>query len=331
MVALRANERVKRILWRLFAFFGSMLLLSVVVFCFSRWAPGDPLQSFYGDAVDSMSASELAAARHRLGLDASLPVQYLRWLQNALSGNFGLSLKYKRPALEVVRPLLGNTLALGLTSYLLVFALATLLAVVCALHEGSRLDRLICRVGTALYYLPSFWLGIVLILVFSVRLRWLPSSGAYDIGQAGSVLDRIRHLILPLTVMVVSHLWYYAYMIRSKLLDELRRDYILLAKAKGLTRREIVWGHTLRNVAPTIVSTMAVSVPHILSGTYVAEAVFSYPGVGALAIESAKYHDYNLLMLLTLLTGAVVLLSSIVAQALNERLDPRMQETEVSP
>ena len=119
-------------------------------------------------------------------------------------------------------------------------------------------------------------------------------------------------------------------MIRGKLLDELRQDYVLLAKGKGLTNRQIVWKHCLRNVAPTIVSIMAISIPHVLSGTYIAEAVFNYPGIGALSIESAKYHDYNLLMLLVLITGALVILSSIAAQTVNEVIDPRMKETGVS-
>ena len=277
-----------------------------------------------------MTSEELSAARTRLGLDAPLATQYVRWIGNAFHGDFGLSLKYKKPAMDVVSPLIGNTLILGFTSYLLVFLLATLLAVACALHEDSLPDRLICKIGTAIYYLPSFWLGVVLILIFSIHLKWFPSSGAYDIGRAGDILNRLRHIVLPLLVMVVSHLWYYAYMIRGKLLDELRQDYVLLAKGKGLTNRQIVWKHCLRNVAPTIVSIMAISIPHVLSGTYIAEAVFNYPGIGALSIESAKYHDYNLLMLLVLITGALVILSSMAAQTVNEVIDPRMKETGVS-
>lgn len=321
---------LKKTLSRLLGFVLTMLILSVVAFVFARCAPGDPLQSFYGDAVESMSTQELTAARTRLGLDAPLTTQYIRWVGNALQGDFGLSLKYKMPAMAVVYPLLGNTLLLGGTAYLLVFLLATLLAVACALHEDTFADRLICRIGTAVYYLPAFWLGVVFILIFSVQLKWLPSSGAYDIGKAGDLLNRIQHLVLPVSVLIISHLWYYAYMIRNKLLDELRQDYVLLAKAKGLTNRQIVWKHCLRNVAPTIVSIMAISIPHVLGGTYIAEAVFHYPGIGALSIESAKYHDYNLLMLLVLITGALVFLSSMAAQAINEMVDPRMKETGVS-
>ncbi|MCD7868208.1 MAG: ABC transporter permease [Clostridiales bacterium] len=303
-----------------------IFVLSMAVFALARLAPGDPLQSFYGDAVDTMTQEQLDAARARLGLDQSIAVQYVRWIYNAFHGDFGISLKYKMPAQQVISPLVGNTLVLGVLAYVIVFALAIVLAVVCALHEDDLLDRAICKIGTAAYYIPGFWLGVVLVLIFSINLGWFPSSGAYDVGKASDIGNRVRHLVLPLIVMVASHLWYYAYMIRNKLLDELRKDYVLLAKGKGLTRSQIVWKHCLRNVAPTIVSIMAISVPHITGGTVVVENVFAYPGIGNLAVESAKYHDYNLLMLSVLITGALVFFSSFVAQLANEQIDPRMKE-----
>jgi peptide/nickel transport system permease protein len=123
---------------------------------------------------------------------------------------------------------------------------------------------------------------------------------------------------------------FYGDAVESMTLDEVRKDYVLLAKSKGCTKTEIVLKHCFRNVAPTIVSIMAISIPHVLSGTYIAEAVFNYPGVGALSVESTKYHDYNLLMLVVLITGVMVILSSIIAQSINEVIDPRMKLTEVS-
>ena len=321
---------IKKIIRRTLGLILTMLILSVGVFYLARLAPGDPLQSFYGDAVESMNTQELDAARVRLGLDGPIYAQYIKWIDHALRGDFGLSLKYKTPTLDVVSPLIGNTLILGGTAYILVFVFATLLALFCAMHEDSLFDRIICKTGTAAYYIPPFWLGVVLVLIFSINLRWLPSSGAYDIGKSGDILNRIRHMILPLIVMILSHLWYYAYMIRNKLLDEVREDYVLLAKSKGCTKPEIVFKHCFRNVAPTIVSIMAISIPHVLSGTYIAESVFNYPGIGALSIQSAKYHDYNLLMLVVLITGLLVVSTSIIAQSINEVIDPRMKLTEVS-
>ena len=148
-----------------------LLALSLAVFYISRLTPGDPLQSYYGDAVQSMSSAELDAARRRLGLDGPIWEQYQRWAGNVLDGDFGMSLKYKRPVVDVVLPLLGNTLLLGGLAYALVFVLAIALALLCARFEHSALDRLICRVGTTAYYVPAFWLGVLLMLVFSVNLE----------------------------------------------------------------------------------------------------------------------------------------------------------------
>lgn len=325
----KENKLVIRILKRILLLAVVMFLLSVVVFWLARLAPGDPLQSFYGDSLEMMTSEEVAAARTRLGLDQGIGVQYVRWFTNAVHGDFGLSLKYRQPVMNVIRPLIGNTLVLGGIAYIVIFILAVLIAIFCTLHEDQWIDRLICKIGTAAYYVPAFWLGVVLILIFSVNLGWFPSSGAYDVGMSDSIGNRMKHMILPLVVMIFSHLWYYAYMIRNKFLDEVRKDYVLLARSKGLSKRKILWKHCLRNVMPTIVSIMAVSVPHVTGGTVTVEAVFNYAGIGNLAVESAKYHDYNLLMIDVLITGFIVFLSSFVAQTVNEEIDPRMKDSEV--
>ncbi|MDR0622165.1 MAG: ABC transporter permease [Deltaproteobacteria bacterium] len=311
---------------RLILFVFMIFLLSVAVFYVARLTPGDPLQSFFGDAMETMSTEQLDAARERLGLTGPIYLQYVRWIAKVCKGDFGLSLRYKKPVSQVVGPLLGNTLILGVTAYALVFLLAIGLALICVRYEDRFIDKLICRLGTTAFYVPAFWLGVVLVLLFSVNLRWLPSSGAYGLGKASDLPDRFKHLIMPLAVMILSHLWYYGYMIRNKLLDEVRRDYVLLARTKGLGKTEVLVKHCFRNVLPTIVSVMAISIPHVLSGTYVAETVFNYPGIGLLAVNSAKYHDYNLLMVMVLITGALVILAGMSAQFINEIIDPRMRE-----
>ena len=313
---------------RLLALGLSLLLLSVAVFWVSRWAPGDPLVSYYGERVEKMTPEERQQAEDKLGLNDPISVQYVRWLERAAHGDFGISYKYKMPVTEVIAQRAGNTLLLGGLGFVLLFVLALLLGIVCAWRENGPLDRFLCRAGTLTSCIPEFWLALMLILIFSMKLRWLPSSGAYSIGGAGDWGDRALHLILPMTVVVLSHLWYYAYMIRSKLLEETRADYVLLARAKGLTKRRILFRHCLRNLLPSYLSIMAISVPHVLGGTYVVETVFSYPGLGTLSYESARYKDYNLLMLLCLLSGAVVILCSMAAQILNERIDPRLRTRE---
>jgi peptide/nickel transport system permease protein len=310
---------------KLLAFFLSVFALSLAVFAISRLAPGDPLVSYYGERAEKMSPQERERTMDRLGLNAPLHVQYLKWLQNALHGEMGVSFKYKQDVLAVIASRLPNTLLLGGIGFLLLFVLSLLLGVLCAWREDGLVDRVVCRVGTALSCVPEFWLSLMLILVFCVTLKWLPSSGAYSTGRAGDILDRARHLVLPLTVVVSSHLWYYAYMVRNKLLDEVRADYVLLLRAKGLRRRAIVFGHCLRGILPAYLSLMAISVPHVLGGTYIVETVFSYPGLGTLSYESARFHDYNMLMVLCLLTGATVIFCNMLGQVLSERIDPRIR------
>lgn len=314
---------------KIFIFLLSVLILSVVVFYVARLAPGDPLVSYYGDRVEKMSVAERQWTEENLGLNDPIHVQYMRWLQNALKGNFGISFKYKTDVLEVIGGRLVNTLILGGVGFVLIFVLALGLGILCAWHEEKWLDKLICRVGTIISCIPEFWLSLVLILIFAIYLRWLPSSGAYSIGKANHISDRILHLILPMSIAVLNHLWYYAYMIRNKLLEEVRAEYVLLAKSKGLDKKSILFRHCLRNIIPSYLSIMAISVPHILGGTYIIETVFSYPGIGTLSYESARYQDYNLLMILCILSGAVVILCNIIAQTINEHIDPRMRENEV--
>lgn len=306
-------------------FCASMLLLSIVVFAVSRLAPGDPLVSYYGDRVEKMKPQERRQAQERLGLQKPVAVQYVRWLERAVHGDFGISYKYKMDVLQVISQRAGATLLLGGIGFVLIFTLSLLLGMCCAWKEDSLADRILCKAGTVLSCIPEFWLALVLILLFAVNLKWLPSSGAYTVGREDDLLDRIRHLLLPLAVVVLEHLWYYAYMIRNMLLEEVRADYVLFAKAKGLTKRQMMFRHCLRGIIPSYLSIMAVSVPHILGGTYIIEMVFSYPGLGTLSYESARYQDYNLLMLMSILSGGLVILCSIAAQIINEKIDPRMQ------
>ena len=314
---------------KIMAFLLSVFVLSVAVFYVARLAPGDPLVSYYGERAEKMSPQERQWAMEKLGLDQPVYIQYEKWVKNAFHGDFGISFKYKQDVVEVISGRIVNTLLLGGIGFLLIFAGSLLLGVLCAWHEDKWADRILCKLGTISSCIPEFWLSLVLILTFSVTLKILPSSGAYTIGKADDIADRAIHLIMPLTIVTLEHLWYYAYMIRNKILEEVRADYVLLAKSKGLNRRKILFCHCLRNVMPAYLSIMAIAVPHVLGGTFVVESVFSYPGIGALSYESARYHDYNLLMLLCMMSGILVIFCNILAQTINEHIDPRVKANEV--
>lgn len=328
MISVKDKNLIFYIVKKILFFFLSIFLLVTVVFYISRLAPGDPLVSYYVERVEKMSQNEREQAKERLGLHKPVTVQYAYWLKQALRGEFGISYKYKTDVLEVIRERAGNTLLLGGAGFGIVFLLALLLGILCAWQEDSLADRLICKAGVVTSCIPEFWLSFILILIFAVHLKWLPSGGAYAVGREDDPFSRILHLILPLSAVVLSHLWYYAYLIRNRILEEVRADYVWFAKSKGLTKRSVMFRHCLRNALPAYLSLMAVSVPHMLGGTYLIETVFSYPGLGTLSYESARYQDYNLFMVLCMLSGALVIFCSMAAQVVNAWLDPRIREEE---
>ena len=303
----------------------SLLILSILVFFIARIAPGDPLRAYYGESVERMSQQQLAAAEERLGLNDSLITQYLNWGKQALQGDFGISYQYKQPVTQVIGQVWGNTAALILASFLVIAILGILLAVFCVRHEGKWQDRLICRLGVAANSIPEFFVALILILIFSIGLNLLPQSGASSLG-GGGVADHLQHLILPTTAIVISHLWYCAYLMRNRLSDEVSKEYVLLCTVKGLSERKTIYKHCLKNIMPSVISIMVIFLPHLLGGAYAVEMVFAYPGLGKLGVDSAQYHDYNMLMVICLLTGAIVILTNIIAQIQQDTLDPQSRE-----
>lgn len=309
---------------KLLQMFITILLLVTIVFFIARLAPGDPLAAYYGAGIERLSESDRSVAMENLGLAKPLLQQYKSWLQDVAHGDWGISYKYKQDTVTIIKLFAKNTIWLSLPAYALTFLLAILLAFICVYQQGKWLDTFVCKIGIVTASIPPVWIALILILLFSVNLSWLPASGAYASGEPNNLLSRIEHLILPVTVLVLSHLWYYAYMIRNKLLSETRENYILLCRAKGLGKRTILWHHCLKNVSPTIFTMIGLSIPHLISGTYVIEKVFSYPGLGSLVFESVRYHDYNLLMLLTVLTGSIVVIVSFTVDIINRLIDPRI-------
>lgn len=316
---------IKEVLKKLIQLIVCIFILSIVVFYMSRLSPGDPLVSYYGNGVERMSTEERELSIEKLGLNEPIYIQYTKWIRQSLKGDFGISYKYKRDVTEVIGEVYINTVILGGIAYVLTFVGALFLGVFCALHEDDFVDKIITTLGNISASIPSFWVSLMLILILGVNLMILPTSGAYSVGGKGDLIDRLSHLILPLIVLIISHLWYYTYMVRNKILEEMTEDYALLAKVKGLSKKAIVYKHCLRNIMPSFITIMAISIPHILAGTYVVEKVFSYPGLGTLCFESAKYHDYNMLMILSLITGVIVLLGNMVVKLINIKIDPRMK------
>lgn len=304
----------------------SFLLLSIFIFCIARIAPGDPLRAYYGDSLERMSSEQKEQAKEKLGLNESIFIQYRIWLLHAIKGDFGISFQYKQPVITVITNVVHNTLLLGGVSYSFIFLGACIIGVYCVQYEDSFFDRCVCKIGTVFSCIPSFWVALLLLLVCSVWLNILPASGAYTIGRERTVNDTIVHLILPSVVLIMEHLWYYAYVFRNRMMEETRKEYVIFALSKGISKRQVIWKHCLKAALPFYIHMMVVAIPHILGGTYIVETIFSYPGLGTLCFESAKYHDYNVLMVVTLITAGIVIVFHYVADVLCGLCDPTMRQ-----
>lgn len=302
----------------------TLFVLSVMVFGMSRLAKGDPLVAYYGMGTERMSTMEKEKARERLGLDEPVYVQYGLWAGNALRGDLGISYKYKIPVTEVISFALPGSLYLGGLGFLLIFFTALPLGAACAMKEGSLLDRIILRSGVIAGSIPVFWSSLVLILVFSVFLGVLPAGGDAPHGANPSFMARIPYLVLPIFALLISHLWYFGYLARNLYLGEMEKEYMLMHRIRGMKRGKILLKHGTRNIFPAYLTLMTNSLPHLIGATYVIEEVFAFPGIGRLAFESAKYHDYNLLLVIAMITGTFVIVMNMLLETLCVLISPAM-------
>jgi peptide/nickel transport system permease protein len=298
-----------------------LLLVSAVTFLLVNLAPGGPGALMRMD----VTAEQREALTRRLGLDQPLPVRYAQWLAGAIRADFGISLSSNEPVAQRIGQRLPNTLLLALSALAGSILIGIPLGVLAALRRNSLPDFLVALVSVVGVSVPAFWLGIILILVLSVNLQWLPSSGLATTGSETDVIDRLKHLLMPALVLSTTVLPYVVRFTRSALLDVLHQDYVRTATAKGLARMRVVYGHALRNALVPVVSVIGTLVPRLVGGAVVTEAVFGWPGMGRLAVEAANGRDYPLIVAITVVIGAVVVLSSLVVDLAYTWLDPRIR------
>jgi peptide/nickel transport system permease protein len=293
-----------------------LVLVSAITFLLVNLAPGGPSSVMRMDATPE----QRDALIHRLGLDQPLPVRYVQWLGGALRGDLGVSLTSNEPVGFRIAQRLPNTLLLAGT------ALAVSV-IVAALRRNSLPDFGVAVVSVLGLSVPAFWLGIILILALSVNLNWLPSSGVATTGNEADLFDRLRHLLMPATVLSTTVLPYVVRFTRSALLEVLHQEYVRTATAKGLSRLHVIYRHALRNALVPVVSIVGTLVPRLFGGSVVTEAVFGWPGMGRLAVEAANGRDYPLIVGITVVVAAVVVLSSLVVDLAYTWLDPRIRLT----
>jgi len=299
-----------------------LLLMSFVIYGLIGLMPGDPID-LMASGNPHITSADIARLKAIYGVDQPLLRRYWHWVRDASQGEFGYSRAYARPVLEVLPPRLANTCLLMGVSFVLALLIALPAGIIAALRPRTILDYGLNLVAFAGISVPSFWLALLLILLFSVELGWLPASGVQKVG-ADSLGDRLAHLVLPVVTLTVLTAGSILRFTRSAMLETLRQDYIRTARAKGLGPLGVVLGHALRNAMIPVVTVLALHFGALFSGALIVETMFAYLGMGKLIYDSVMGNDFNLALVGLLFATLLTLVSNLGADLIYAWLDPRI-------
>jgi peptide/nickel transport system permease protein len=311
-----------------------VLGIATIVFIVINLAPGDPTQVLVGPNI---RPEIIAQVRANFGLDQPLPVRYVKWMGALLQGDLGYSYSYGRPVVNVIGQILPNTLLLSTAALAVAFTVGVLIGIVQSVRQYSLADQALSVIALFFYSMPSFWLALMLILVFALFARnvwewpiYFPPSGtrsvdAASMGLIESVLDRARYMVLPVTSLALVLAAGIARYTRGSMLEVIRQDYVRTARAKGLPEGVVILKHTLRNALIPVITLLGLYLPVIFSGTVFIETVFGWPGMGKTIVDAINLRDYPLVMGTSLIFGTMVVLGNLVADVLYAVVDPRIR------
>ncbi len=285
--------------------------------------PGGPLAMY--DHEPGMTKELLAQLKANFGLNKPLWVQYFNWLGGALQGNFGYSFSYGVPALQMVLQRMPATLELMLSSFVIAVILSFVIGVFSALRQYSIWDYLLTILSYIGVAMPTFWLGLMVLVLFAVKLQWFPVGGMSTPGQAFSLSNQVWHAILPVSILALYLVAHESRYVRSSMLEVLGADYIRTARSKGLFPSVITWKHALKNALLPVVTVMVMDGAYLFGGALVTETIFSWPGMGRLFIQAITQDDYPVIMVVISLLSVIIVLANILADVLYAVLDPRVQ------
>lgn len=300
-----------------------MFIISLIVFVLVRIVPNDPIYVLVGRDSEGISREQYEVMRHELGLDRPLPVQYLSWIKGIFTGDWGNSFRSRRPVLEEFRLRLPYTLQLAVAALLVSTFIGVTTGIIAALKRNSLLDMAATSFAMFGVAVPNFWLALMLILLFGVFVQWLPTHGSaliYKEPVAG-----IRHLILPTLALGLAGSATIMRQTRSALLEVLREDYVRTARAKGLAEQRVILVHALRNSLLPVVTILGLRLGDIFAGSVIIETMFSWPGVGRLAVNALQVSDFPVVQVVVILVSMSVLFANLLTDILYGILDPRIR------
>lgn len=316
------------IIRRLIIVVPTLFLISIAIFSLIHLAPGDPSQAIAGRHTPSRELME--QIRKEYGLDQPIPVQYVIWLSKVLRGDLGFSYLNNAPVLDMISARLPHTVELMLVAEVVSVVVAVLLGVIAAVKHYSIADAISSLAALIGFSVPGFWIALMSIIVFSWELGWFPADGISTVGATfptpfHAFFDHLWYLVLPASVLVLAWTAYLFRMVRSSMLEVLRQDYILTARAKGLRERVVIYKHALRNALLPVITYEAYSMGFLLSGAAVIESIFSWPGLGRFMVIIAQKRDFPTLMGLCMIIAVMVLVANLCADVAYAIADPRIR------
>lgn len=299
--------------------------LSIVMFTLIHAAPGDPVIAMMGPTA-AANPEYVEQTRKNLGLDDPLPVQYVRWVGNLVQGDFGTAYTFNnKSVLTLIGERFWSTLELQAIALFLGILIALPIGILSAVKQYSMLDNFV-TVGSFLgVAIPNFWLALLLQLWIGVKLGWLPVLSSNQ-GKA-DFPDRIRYFILPVIVLMLPNIAYFARFMRSSMLEVINQEYITVARAKGLSGNAVLYGHAMRNAMIPMITVVGLQLPRIIGGAVIIEQIFAWPGLGDLAWKAIGQRDYPVILAITLLSGAAVMVVNIISDFIYILVDPRVSLT----
>lgn len=297
-------------------------IITALCFALLHLAPGDP---FASTLEPGRSVEDTERQRRAAGLDRPVALQYIAWVGGVVRGDLGRSTVTRQPVSQMIMARLPATLELILASLLLSLILGISMGIVAALQRDSWMDHVLRAFSVAGLSMPVFWLGILSILMFSLQLNWLPPGGRASLGMDFSLVDRIRHLLLPAGVLALAQVPLWSRYMRASVIEVLQEDHVRTARAKGLSQRSVVLRHVLRPALVPVVTMLGLQVPALFTGTVIIETVFLWPGIGRLFFDGVLSLDYNRLMGILAVSTVLILLGNLIADLMHARLDPRVR------
>jgi peptide/nickel transport system permease protein len=313
---------IQRILVSIPVFFGITLL----VYGLYSLSPGDPVVNIVGiEQFQRMSEEQIQQVRAQYGFDKPWTIRYIKWLGKLVQGDLGYPLKGPKTVVQQISERIPSTLLLMGTALLLALLIGVPIGIIMALKQYSLLDMGLTVFVFALLSIPSFFVGLGAIYIFSLKLDILPTYGMQTIGAPFSLIDRARHLIMPAAILGLATAGTFARYTRASMLDVMRSEYVTTARAKGLKERVVVVRHVFRNALLPIVTIVAAELPLLLGGAIITEQIFQWPGIGMLTVKRTSERDYPVLMGITVLTAIMILFSNLLADILYAAVDPRIR------